>query len=81
MRKGDIVSNSYQTDYNPYKYQMVVGTFGDKGAMTIDYMGNTHRFDRAKEHMEVLGHLKEYDDYMKALSQLSEYAEETEVER
>ena len=45
---------------------MVVGTFCGKGAMTIDYMGNTHRFDNAKEHMEVVGHLKEYDDYINA---------------
>ena len=69
------MANTYQSDWNPYKYQMVVGRFGGKGTTTIDYMGKTHRFDKAKEHMEVVGHLKEYDDYMNALRQLSEYKE------
>ena len=73
MKKGDIVANTHQSDGNPYKHQMVVGTFCGKGAMTIDYMGNVHRFDNAQEHMEVVDHLKEYDDYMNALKRLSEY--------
>ena len=73
LKKGDIVANTHQSDGNPYKHQMVVGTFCGKGAMTIDYMGNSHRFDNAQEHMEVVGHLKEYDDYMNALKRLFEY--------
>ena len=80
MKKGDIVANTHQSDGNPYKHQMVVGTFCGKGAMTIDYMGNSHRFDNAQEHMEVVGHLKEYDDYMNALKQLSEYKEREPIE-
>ena len=80
MKKGDIVANTHQSDGNPYKHQMVVGTFCGKGAMTIDYMGNSHRFDNAQEHMEVVGHLKEYDDYMNALKRLSEYKEREPIE-
>ena len=80
MKKGDIVANTYQSDNNPYKHQMVVGTFCGKGAMTIDYMGNSHRFDNAKEHMKVVGHLKEYDDYINALKKLSEYKEREPIE-
>lgn len=75
MKKGDIVANTCTSDWNPYKYQMVIGTFGGNGARTIDYMGNKHRFDNAKEHMKVVGHLKEYDDYINALKKLSEYKE------
>lgn len=80
MKKGDIVANTYQSDWNPHKYQMVLSTFGGKGAMTIDYIGNTHRFDNAKEHMKVVGHLKEYDDYINALKRLSEYKEREPIE-
>lgn len=73
MREGDIVSNKCQIEDNLYKYQIVISVFGGKGAMTIDYLGNTHRFDNAKEHMKVVGHSKEYDAYMESLKNLVDF--------
>lgn len=74
MKKGDIVKNTCQNESNLYKYQIVVATFnGGKGIRTIDYLGNSHVFDKAIEHMEVVGHSHEYDAYMKSLKNLIDF--------
>lgn len=74
MQKGDIVRNNCQSNGNPYRHQIVVGVYnGGKSVRTIDYLGNTHVFDKATEHMEVVGHSKEYDAYMESLKILSTY--------
>lgn len=76
MVKGDIVKNhSSMEESLLYQYQVVISTFGGKGAMTIDYSGNTHRYDNATDHMEVVGHMAEYDAYMQALKKLEHYEE------
>ena len=76
MRKGDIVKNTCQCEGNPYRYQVVTGTFGGKGINTIDYLGNTHTFDNGTDHLEIVGHSKEYDVYMDFLKGLAKRKED-----
>lgn len=71
MKIGDVVRNNHQSEGNLYRYQIIERVFnGGKSARTIDYMGNTHVFDNAIEHMEVVGHSKEYDAYIGSLKNL-----------
>lgn len=76
LKKGDIVKHKYYSDRNPLKYQVVFSTYSGKGANTIDYMGDTNSYDYAKDDFEIVGHMKEYDDFMEALENLTEYKED-----
>ena len=77
MRKGDIVLNRCVEDYHQcQKYQVVTGLYGGTGVRTIDYMGNTHTFDKGIEHLQIVGHMQEYDIFMKTLGRLLEYEDD-----
>lgn len=80
MKKGDIIFNRCQTETNPYSRQVVLDNNGYY-VRTIDYMGNIHNFNKPAYFLEVIGHLKEYDDYTQALSRLPAVRKQTNADK
>lgn len=71
IQKGDILRN--RATNGTLDNQVVVGIDG-MGINTVDYMCYAHRFDKqtVQENFTVIGHLNEYDDYLKALDTIKD---------
>lgn len=76
MHEGDIVLNRCVEGHQHQKYQVVTGLYRGTGVRTIDYMGNTNMFDKGVEHLQIVGHMQEYDVFIKALGRLLEYKDD-----
>lgn len=70
MNKGDIVINNHAGENNPYRRLMYIGSYGcEYRAMACD---GTILSIIGRDALSCVGHMKEYDDFVKALRQLKD---------
>ena len=75
LNKGDILRNDWAGSNNPYKYVMYVR----RGENTIDcltYDGKIIRLGKHQNKLVVVGHIKEYDEFIRALKKLKDGEQE-----
>lgn len=75
LNKGDILRNDWTSEENPFHYTMYIkrGRVGNQ--RTIDclaYDGSIVNWCEYDNKLCIVGHLKEYDNFISALSKLSE---------
>ena len=73
MRRGDVLRNDWAGEENPYKYTMYIRKGKHCGHTTIDclsYDGKIVRHGEQDNRLVVVGHLKEYDDFICALKNI-----------
>ena len=73
LHKGDILRNDWTGEDNPLHYTMYIKRGKSGSQRTIDclsYDGRIVDWVEYDNRLVVVGHLKEYDDFIKALSRL-----------
>lgn len=76
LKKGDILCNNYAGKSNPYKYIMYVKRGSNGTEKTIDclaYDGSIIRLREFLNQLIVVGHLDEYDKFVRALKTLKNF--------
>lgn len=78
IKKGDIVKNGYTTEQNPTHLSVFVkrGKVGNQKTFDcIGYDGRIVHHCVDENQLEVVGHMKEYDDFVCALKKLDRRAD------
>lgn len=77
LHKGDIVRNRFAGSNNPHRYLLYLGEhtirqgrYRSKGYLCLGYDQKKVELFRQDEPLEYIGHMKEYDDFIKALKRL-----------
>ena len=80
--KGDIVCNKYVGSNNPFRYLMYLGKstirqgrYKSKGYDCLSYAGKKVQLFREHDPIVFVGHMAEYDAFIKALESLRDYKE------
>lgn len=80
--KGDIVCNKYAGANNPCRYLMYLGKstirqgrYKSKGYDCLSYAGKKVQLFREHDPIVFVGHMAEYDAFIKALESLRDYKE------
>lgn len=78
LKKGDILRNDWAGKANPQKYTMYIGRGKVGRNPTIDCLSFDMRIAKHSEwnnRLVVVGHLEEYDEFVKALACIRTYEE------
>lgn len=82
FRKGDIVRNIYAGKGNPNRYLIYLckstirqGRYRHKGYDCLNYCGEKVQLFRDNEPLILVGHLKEFDNFISALKSLKDIKE------
>lgn len=77
--KGDIVRNKFAGDGNPRRFMVYLGKstirqgrYTSKGYTCLDYDGSKVQLFREDEPLIKVGHMEEYDAFIKALRRLKD---------
>ena len=83
FRKGDIVCNVFAGKANPNRYLLYLGKstirqgrYKSKGYDCLSYDGKKVQLFREHDPIVFVGHMAEYDSFMKALAVLKDFKEE-----
>lgn len=83
FKKGDIVVNVFTTHANPCHYLLYLGKgicrqgrYSHKVYDCISYDGRKVQLFRKDEPLVVVGHMKEFDDFLAALRKLKDMRQE-----
>lgn len=79
FKKGDIVRNIYAGEHNPKRYMLYIGKCTikqgktkSKGYKCIDYDGRKAEIFASNDPLVKVGHMKEFDAFIKALKMMGE---------
>lgn len=82
FRKGDIVCNVFAGKANPNRYLLYLGKstirqgrYKSKGYDCLNYDGKKVQLFREHDPIVFVGHMAEYDAFIKALESLRDYKE------
>ena len=85
FKKGDIVQNIFAGKGNPFRYLLYLGKgtcrqgrYSHKVYDCIGYDGKKVQVFRENEPLVVVGHIKEFDDFIYALRMLASMEQEGE---
>ena len=73
MRKGDIIANGWASEKNPHYLSMYIGIGTTNSMKTINSLcsdGKIIHLIKEDNKIEVVGHIDEYDAFIKALRKL-----------
>lgn len=75
LHPGDILRNDWAGESNPARFTMYFRR-GNSSIDCIAYNGAIQRFTSVGNRLVVVGHIDEYDAFMKALSKLKDGVQE-----
>lgn len=73
LKKGDILRNDWAGDVNPQKYTMYIKrgeVDGQKTIVCLSYDGRLVHHCERDNRLSIVGHIAEYDEFIKALMKL-----------
>lgn len=83
FKRGDIVCNKFSGPKNPHRYSLYLGKstitqgrYRSKGYTCLTYDGKKIQLFRDNDPLYRVGHMAEYDSFMKALAVLKDFKEE-----
>lgn len=69
LHKGDILRNDWAGEINPHRYVMYISTMKNV-IKCLAYDGEIVSVGKHNNKLVVVGHIKEYDDFIRALRKL-----------
>ena len=83
FKRGDIVCNKFSGTKNPYRYSLYLGKstitqgrYRSKGYTCLTFDRKKIQLFRDNDPLYRVGHMAEYDSFMKALAELKDFKEE-----
>ena len=75
LHKGDILRNDWAGENNPNRYVMYIST-GENIIKCLTYDGEIIGLGKHNNKLVIVGHIKEYDDFIRELRKLKDGEQE-----